>query len=90
MAHVPPLISPSIPIDTSPEALGLDESKDDLSRSRVKRLSNTVTKLGRSISGKASPPASPGKPVTSSSSRHRRMFSLSRKGKGKERAEEGT
>ncbi|KAJ7139710.1 hypothetical protein C8R44DRAFT_310723 [Mycena epipterygia] len=88
MAHVPPVISPSIPIDTSPEALGLDESKDDLSRSRVKRLSNTVTKLGRSISGKASPPASPGKPVTSSSSRHRRMFSLNRKGKGKERAEE--
>ncbi|KAJ7770865.1 glycosyltransferase family 1 protein [Mycena maculata] len=95
MAHLPPLITPSVPIDTSPEALGLSETKDDDSspRSRVKRLSNTmektVNKLGRSISGKATltPPGSPSKPATSPSSRHKRMFSLNRKGKGKERAE---
>ncbi|KAJ7124733.1 glycosyltransferase family 1 protein [Mycena crocata] len=99
MAHIPPLISPlppssSIPVDTSPETLGISESKDadQLSRSasRVKRLSNTVNKLGRSISGKAltaSATGSPGK-VPASASSHRRMFSLTRKGKGKERSED--
>ncbi|KAF7340015.1 Sterol 3-beta-glucosyltransferase [Mycena venus] len=102
MAHIPPLLTPlppssSVVIDTSPESLGLAESKEsETSRSRVKRLSNTmektVNKLGRSISGKASassPPNSPGKSTTTSGSRHKRMFSLNRKGKGKERSEDG-
>ncbi|KAK7064572.1 sterol 3-beta-glucosyltransferase [Favolaschia claudopus] len=101
MAHLPPLISPLPPSssvvvnDTSPEALGMAESKEsETSRSRVKRLSNTmektVNKLGRSLSGKASS-SSPGSPspvksTGSPSSRHKRLFSLSRK--GKERAED--
>ncbi|KAJ7462788.1 glycosyltransferase family 1 protein [Mycena galericulata] len=88
--HIPaPLASPAIPIDTSPETLGLAESTDtEPSPSRVKRLSNTVNKLGRSLSAKASAsPGSPGKP-TSTSSRHKRIFSLNRKGKARERAED--
>ncbi|KAF7367251.1 Sterol 3-beta-glucosyltransferase [Mycena sanguinolenta] len=98
MAHIPPLISPLPPsssvvtVDTSPESLGLAESKDGEPRSRVKRLSNTmektVNKLGRSLSGKSSssPPGSPGK----SGTHHKRVFSLTRRGKGKERAEDSS
>ncbi len=72
------------PLSTSPEALGFVESplKDTQtspSSRRVKRLSSavekTVDKLGRSISGRSSPGSPPG---------HRRLFSLSRKGKARE------
>ncbi len=77
-----PGVAPAL--NTSPEALGFTdspvvprESKDSSSSSRVKRLSSamekTVDKLGRSISGKSS--ASP------SAGGHRRLFSISRKGK---------
>ncbi|KAJ6626839.1 hypothetical protein B0H10DRAFT_1996784 [Mycena sp. CBHHK59/15] len=102
MAHVPPLIPPlpmssTLPFDTSPITLSMAEPKDadspSRSSSRVKRLSNsmekTVNKLGRSISGKATPP-SPTKPGAPSSPRHMRMFSINRKGKGKERADSNT
>ncbi len=77
-----PIAAPAV--DTSPEALGLDElssgssqQPDNSSPSRhVNRLSKTVDKLGRSLSGKTST-------ATGTGTGHRRIFSLSRKGKGK-------
>ncbi|KAF7306570.1 Sterol 3-beta-glucosyltransferase [Mycena indigotica] len=81
-SHIPSPFSPSVPIDTSPATLEMDSDNSDISRSRVKRLSasmeNAVTKLGRSLSGKASP---------TKSASPRRIFSLSRS-RGKGRAEE--
>lgn len=78
-------------LNTSPEALGFDDLpviKDkhgSPSGSRVKRLSSSierkVDKLGRSLSGKSSP-ASPG-----AATGHRRLFSISRMGKGTDRAD---
>ncbi|KAJ4476627.1 hypothetical protein J3R30DRAFT_3487887, partial [Lentinula aciculospora] len=71
-------------IDTSSESLSLSTSvieerpQSPLSPNRhVRRLSNvvekTVDKLGRSLSGRTSPG-------------HRRVFSISRKGKGKQKS----
>lgn len=78
-------------IDTSPQALGLaDDSSQDQQKdpgtspkARVKRaVGKTVDKLGRSISGKY--PSSTSQSPPASTPTHK--FSLSRKGKGKERA----
>ncbi|KAK0506029.1 hypothetical protein EDD18DRAFT_14835 [Armillaria luteobubalina] len=77
-------------LNTSPETLGFTDSpvvpgefKDSPSSSRVKRFSSamekTVDKLGRSISGKSS-----GSP---SAGGHRRLFSMSRKGKATDRSD---
>jgi hypothetical protein len=79
-------------VDTSPEALGLSDtlssSQHDVSStpSRVKRMSNvvgqTVDRLSRSISGKSgrtSPSTTTTPPPISG---HRRLFSLTRRGKG--------
>lgn len=68
-------------IDTSPKSLGLstsDRPQSPLSPNRqTRRLSNvvekTVDKLGKTLNGRTSPG-------------HRRVFSLSRKGKGKEKS----
>lgn len=58
----------------------LHSSAPDLqSPSRRNRLKETVDKLGRSISGRSSP-ASP------ASSAHRRLFSVNRRGKTKEKS----
>jgi hypothetical protein len=78
-------------VDTSPDALGLTDflssSQQDASstQSRVKRMSNvvgqTVDRLSRSISGKSgrtSPSTTTTPPPISG---HRRLFSLTRKGK---------
>ena len=82
------------PLDTSPDTLGLSEDTSPTqhelpnSTSRVKRMSavvgQTVDKLSRSLSAKAgrtspSPATTPPPP-----SGHRRLFSLNRKGKGKD------
>ncbi|KAF9270570.1 hypothetical protein L218DRAFT_952672 [Marasmius fiardii PR-910] len=73
-----PSIAPTI--DTSPQSLGYSESITH--ENRVKRLSSAVEKLGRSLSAKtssrSSPPTSP----------PRRIFSLNRKDKGKQKSEE--
>ncbi|ESK98185.1 udp-glucose:sterol glycosyltransferase [Moniliophthora roreri MCA 2997] len=80
-----PAVAPTI--DTSPESLGyletgVSNSADSSpTASRVKRFSSAVEKLGRSLSGKASPTSPP------SGAGHRRLFSINRKGKGK--AEDG-
>lgn len=78
-------------LDTSPEALGFNQPEPPVQNtpSRVKRMSNvvektvekTVDKLSRSINGIAGR-TSPTTPPPSSG--HRRLFSLSRKGKGKD------
>lgn len=83
-------------IDTSPEMLGLVDSpaidlrESGSPHSRVKRLSTavekTVDKLGRSISGKATSGNTLNKPSTPPSSGHRRIFSINRKGKAREKA----
>nr|GAT43674.1 UDP-glucose:sterol glycosyltransferase [Mycena chlorophos] len=81
-SHIPAQFSPLIAVDTSANALEIEGDSSDqsgLSRSRVKRLSDSVSKLGRSISGKASPTKSAGSP--------RRIFSLNR-GKGKGRSDD--
>ena len=81
-------------LDSSPENIGISEgpssSQQELpsTTSRVKRMSavvgQTVDKLSRSISGKAGR-TSPGPATTPPpSASHRRLFSLSRKGKGRE------
>ncbi|CAK5280074.1 unnamed protein product [Mycena citricolor] len=101
MAHIPSVVSPAILVDTSPDTLGLSE--DRTRSSKAKRLSNsmekTVNKLGRSLSARTPPSGSPSKGASGTSSqttspKHRRIFSLSRKAgpgsgrKGKEREED--
>lgn len=75
---------------TSPQALGFgdspvkDKDKDSPNGRRAKRLSSTfegaVGKLGRSISGRSSPNSPP------AAGSHRRLFSLTRKGKGRDKS----
>lgn len=81
-------------LDTSPEALGFNQPEPPAQKdasptpSRVKRMSNvvektvekTVDKLSRSINGMAGRTS----PTTPPPSGHRRLFSLSRKGKGRD------
>ncbi|KAF8649852.1 hypothetical protein AX16_005615 [Volvariella volvacea WC 439] len=81
----PPLLATPFPTQQSP-----DRSKDATcsTTSRVKRLSNavektvekTVDKLNRSIGGKASASA----PATPPSAGSKRLFSINRKGKGRQ------
>ena len=69
-------------VDSAPDRLDITEAEksevedsEQDSPSRVRRLSAVVGNLGRSLSGRASLSASLG------NTGHRRMFSLSRKGK---------
>lgn len=93
MANVHPL-QLSKPLDSSQDPLGLSEDHSQTHNelpynpSRVKRMSavvgQTVDKLSRSLStktGRTSPSPATTPPPTSG---HRRLFSLSRKGKGKD------
>jgi hypothetical protein len=71
--------------DISPDAL--EETSQDASytTSRVKRMvGQTVDKLSRSISGKAGRTSPNPATTPPPSAGHRRLFSLSRKGKGKD------
>ncbi|KAG6814047.1 hypothetical protein H0H92_003897 [Tricholoma furcatifolium] len=97
LLHVP-AVAPTV--DTSPETLGLEpEPQSQLPQkevastpSRVKRISaaveksveKTVDKLSRSISAKSTHAS----PTTSPQSGHRRLFSLSRKGKAKDNVDD--
>ncbi|KAG2155467.1 glycosyltransferase family 1 protein [Suillus clintonianus] len=56
-----------------------DEDSSSSPQSRAKRLALRTKDFGKSIGGRAQSPSSP-----KSSGEHRRVFSLSRKGKGKE------
>ncbi|KAG1757283.1 hypothetical protein EDB19DRAFT_24056 [Suillus lakei] len=56
-----------------------DEDSPSSPQSRAKRLALKTKDFGKSIGGRAQSPSSP-----KSSGEHRRVFSLSRKGKGKE------
>lgn len=98
MSKPPSQPAPSMPIapgDTSPQAVddsAQEQPRENLSASTglmkraVERTVDRFDKLSKSVSGKPPTPSSPGTSPTASGPR--RIFSLSRKAKGKQRPDD--